>query len=770
MLDFTGIAADLLGAADTLLPNWLPAGKRRGHEFVCGSLTGDAGESLSVNTRTGLWADFATGEKGGDLLSLYAAIHGMQQGEAARALGYTNGTGSSASASAPSEAPEKAIVETTQIAPPDAPLPPPHRERGSPDVAYAYRTAEGALIGYVARWETETGKVFTPYRWNKGRWEAKAFVRPRPLYGLDRLAAHPEKRVLLVEGEKAADAAHAALPGFVAIAWPGGANAVGYIDWTPLKGRDVDLWPDADDAGREAMRRISEKLINQGAGTLRIIDPDGQSDGWDVADAITSGMSAKDIIRWARRDGGKFLRDVTITPEPAAPPAAKPRDSSFIPEARGAAGSSGATSVPAKPSVDDRINALFTVPVDTGQRWRMIGIDAAVMSGRSPPANEDTVHRLCSYLDGVFWFDTFLMRHMTTFDGRDPQPVEDDLLRELTVFFQRHLAIPRMSTEKVKNGIGAYCGRHRRNCAQEWLQSLTWDGTDRLALFLPAALGTDDDEYHRAVGRCFIMGMVKRVMDPGCQMDNVMLLEGGEGNGKSSALRALGGEWFAEATESIASKDFYQCLQGKMLVELSEMSSFERVSIEKVKSVISNRNDTYRKSYGVMPGDYPRQNVFTCTTNRDDWNKSDTGARRFWRTRTGIIDVDWIVKHRDQLFAEAFARVARGESYWDVPLSDARALQDDAREGDPWEDAVLYYAGQRSEVRPDEVLRDALNKPLDMQDKGHVARVRAILRMNGYVSMSKWEHGKVVRVWRPVKVKLPSKQTNELVDDQEELL
>jgi hypothetical protein len=755
MLDFQRIAADLLAASETLLPSWLPAGKRRGAEYVCGSLSGDEGDSLSINVRTGLWADFATGEKGGDLLSLYAAIHGMKQGDAARALGYTNGA-----AAPPATVP--ATEETAITAPSDAPPPPPHRVHGEPHVLYAYRTESGALIGYVARWDTAEGKTFSPYRWTGEKWEAKAFMKPRPLYGLDLLAQSPNKRVLLVEGEKAADAARPVMPGFVVIAWPGGANAIEQVDWSPLRNRDVDLWPDADEPGRKAMSRIAEKLIKQGACHLRVIDPEGQSSGWDVADAVAAGMSGKEIIAWARRDGGKYIRDVTIASEPLPPAAVQPGASPALDERGG--GGSPQQALDTK----QKMGALLSVPSSTGQRWQILGIDPSVMSNGRPPANEDTVHRLCAYLDGVFWYDTFLMRVMTTFGDRDPQPVNDEILSELTIFFQRHLALPKMSLTTVKQGIAAYGGQHRRNCAQEWMHSLKWDEVARLEMLLPSALGTEDDEYHRAVGRCFVMGMVRRVMEPGCQMDHVLLLEGGEGNGKSSALRALGGEWFTEASELVTSKDFYQCLQGKMLVELSEMSSFDRVSIEKIKSVITNRVDTYRKSYGFLPGDYPRQCVFTCTTNRDDWNRSDTGARRFWRAKTGIIDVEWIEKNREQLFAEAVARLERGESHWDVPLSAAKALQDDAREGDPWEDAVLYYANARSEVRPDEVLRDALSKPLDMQDKGHIARVRSILRMNGYVSMSKWEHGKVVRVWRPMKVKLPAKREYEDVMQAED--
>lgn len=749
MLDFHQIAADLLGSADTLLPQWLPAGRRKGAEYVVGSLRGDEGESLKINLRTGLWKDFASGEGGKDLLALYAAIHGLKQGEAAKRLGYVNGVDYAppASMTSPKSKPEP---DTFEMPPDDAPPLPPSRH-GDPTAVYAYRTIDGALVGYVARYDNADGKEFTPYRWADGKWQRKALPRPRPLYGLPHLADGPERPVLVVEGEKCVDALSPIMRRFAVVSWSGGAQAVHFADWSPLKGRNVTLWPDNDEPGSAAMTTLQAILIRAGATELRRIVPTGQPEGWDAADAVAEGWDAKRIVGWVRRDGDSFLKHVVFDPsgaESAAPqaspphatpaPAATAPDPSTIVVAEVTDGPSSAA--------DARLAALLSIP--TAQRWNVIGINEAVMQNGRPPANEDTVHRLCEYLRGQFWFDTFLMRPMTTWRTGQSRPVDDDVLYDLTVFMQRDMAMPKMSTDRIKHGIGAYCAKVRRNVAQEWMLSLAWDGIERLPLMLPAAFGTEDDAYHAAVGRCFMVGMASRILRPGCQMDNVMLLEGGEGNGKSSALRIIGGEWFTEATESVTSKDFYQCLQGKMLVELAEMSNFERASVEKVKAVITNRVDTYRKSYGFLSGDYPRQCVFTCTTNRDDWNRSDTGARRFWRVRTGRIDLAWLASNREQLFAEAAHQAVRHAVYWDVPDHEQRRLADDARPAHPWERAVLTYAERVRDVRPEDALTDAIQLPLDRQDGRALEAVRSILRAAGYSSAVKWNAGKAARVWR----------------------
>lgn len=90
-INFAALADALLERAEALLAQWLPEGHLVGHEWECGSLRGNAGKSCKVNVRTGAWADFASGEQGGDLVSLYAAIHGLSAGKAAVQLAHEYG-------------------------------------------------------------------------------------------------------------------------------------------------------------------------------------------------------------------------------------------------------------------------------------------------------------------------------------------------------------------------------------------------------------------------------------------------------------------------------------------------------------------------------------------------------------------------------------------------------------------------------------------------------------------------------------------------------
>ena len=168
--------------------------------------------------------------------------------------------------------------------------------------------------------------------------------------------------------------------------------------------------------------------------------------------------------------------------------------------------------------------------------------------------------------------------------------------------------------------------RNRRNCVRDWLESLKWDQVPRIEHFFENHFGADP----RAASANFWISLVARVCRPGCQVDNMVVLEGPQGIRKSSALRVIGGEWFTEQHESATGKGFFEVLQGKLLVEVSEMDSFSRAEVTKVKQIITCTNDRFRESYGRHAKDHPRQCIFVGTTNRDDWNTDVTGARRFW--------------------------------------------------------------------------------------------------------------------------------------------
>lgn len=189
----------------------------------------------------------------------------------------------------------------------------------SPTCRWEYRDAAGQMLFCIDRLDPAPGrKEFLPlslWRSNKtGRveWRRKGVPSPRPLYGLDRLAASPEPPVLIVEGEKSADAAGRLVRTYVAVSMSGGCGGVRHADWTPLAGRRVVIWPDADAPGRAAALEIKAILDKQAPETAaRVIDlPDTFPQRFDVADAETEGWSPTQTVAFI--EAGSVLRGVMV--------------------------------------------------------------------------------------------------------------------------------------------------------------------------------------------------------------------------------------------------------------------------------------------------------------------------------------------------------------------------------------------------------------------------------------------------------------------------
>jgi hypothetical protein len=173
-----------------------------------------------------------------------------------------------------------------------------HPTLGAPSGRWTYVDAEGRTLGYVLRFDTPEGKQFRPLTpWRKGKapaivWRWISWSEPRPLYGLDGLAARPDAPVVVCEGEKSADAARRLLPGFVAIASPGGARAASKADWRPLAGRQVTVWRDADEPGAQYAADVASACAAARAASMAIAEPpDGVDEGWDAANAETDGWT-----------------------------------------------------------------------------------------------------------------------------------------------------------------------------------------------------------------------------------------------------------------------------------------------------------------------------------------------------------------------------------------------------------------------------------------------------------------------------------------------
>lgn len=208
-------------------------------------------------------------------------------------------------------------------APPAGTAPP---DLGKAKAQYLYTDNDGQLLFTIQRFDREDGGKFFVHRtWLDGAWHFprkadgfdSSWPTPRPLYRLNALKRHPYEDVVVVEGEKAADAAASLLTSMVVVSWPNGSNAIDKIDWTPLKGRFVNLWPDNDEAGRKAMDAVGRKLKALGCTVNVIANPPDAEEGWDVADAIWTSTEAVD---WVVNNRTKFKPKELLLPQLPQPP------------------------------------------------------------------------------------------------------------------------------------------------------------------------------------------------------------------------------------------------------------------------------------------------------------------------------------------------------------------------------------------------------------------------------------------------------------------
>lgn len=199
--------------------------------------------------------------------------------------------------------------------------------------------------------------------------------------------------------------------------------------------------------------------------------------------------------------------------------------------------------------------------------------------------------------------------------------------------------------------------RLRIHPVRDWLESLTWDGTPRLDTWIKDYCeGEAEEPFLSQASRKFILAMVKRVFEPGCQWDYVLVLEGKQGRYKSSIARALASDrWFMDNLPDLKDKDAMLNLQGKWLIELGELTSVKRSDYNLVKAYLVRRTDTVRPHYGRIMADVPRQSVFIGTVNEGQYLKDPTGNRRYWPVKVGNCDVAGLTSVRDQLFAEAMS-------------------------------------------------------------------------------------------------------------------
>jgi predicted P-loop ATPase len=284
-----------------------------------------------------------------------------------------------------------------------------------------------------------------------------------------------------------------------------------------------------------------------------------------------------------------------------------------------------------------------------------------------------------------------------------PHLLTDGDIHALQEWLQ-HAGLPHVSRDTVQQAADLVAGELGYHPVRTWLNDLAWDGTPRLSTWLTTYLGVKRTDYTDAVGQWFLIAMVARVMQPGAQVDHMLVLEGEQGALKSSACRVLGGAWFSDNLPPLQHADEVRLsmhLRGKWLVEIAELASFGKADIEILKSFITRREERYLPKFARREVIEPRQCCFVASTNEGAYLKDETGGRRFWPVKVHTIDPAALEHDRDQLFAEALDAFQNNAAWWpDAAFEDEHIKPQQASRfvEDAWSEAITRYFVENEKV------------------------------------------------------------------------
>ena len=254
---------------------------------------------------------------------------------------------------------------------------------------------------------------------------------------------------------------------------------------------------------------------------------------------------------------------------------------------------------------------------------------------------------------------------------------------------------------KIDGALSLHSNKFSFNEVQDYLKGLKdkWDGTPRLDTLFVDYLGAKDSAYTRAVTRKAFVAAIARAMTPGCKFDNMVILAGPQGIGKSTLLDRMSRGWFNDSIRTFEGKEASELLQGVWLVEVAELDAFRKTDVSRIKQFLSLRADRFRAAYGRNVKEIPRSCVFFGTTNASDYLQDATGNRRFWPIDTGEVEhkatvwrdlTDDVV---DMVWAEAYVRWQLGEELYLTGTleDDAKVKQEEHREVSAREGIVAEF-------------------------------------------------------------------------------
>lgn len=352
-------------------------------------------------------------------------------------------------------------------------------------------------------------------------------------------------------------------------------------------------------------------------------------------------------------------------------------------------------------------------------------------------------------LSGLFRLNTF--SNQIEFAKVPPWDKEYEVGKQITdedlIYFKHYLAKNcqfEPPTSLILEGIVALAKNNSHHPVRQYLNSLTWDKKPRLDSWLEIAAGVVKDAYTISVARKILVAAVRRVFFPGCEFHSMLILEGGQGIGKSTLVKILSGPFYASLSLGNIDKDTIDAMLGRWIIEVDELVGFNKQDIEKMKSFITNPADRARLSYQRMTKTFPRQSIFIGTTNPvgdNTYFRDESGNRRFWPVKCGAINLGWLRENRDQLFAEAMEAYKNSETiYLDSTeaIELARVAQEERLAVDPWTESIARYLNApdlfKQYLSPLQIALGALKIEEKMVGRIESARIGMVMKKLGYAS------------------------------------
>lgn len=282
---------------------------------------------------------------------------------------------------------------------------------------------------------------------------------------------------------------------------------------------------------------------------------------------------------------------------------------------------------------------------------------------------------------------------------------EDDLM--LGEYLLRNFGMAVKATSTLRNGVLMAARSAKYNPVLDLIHAEKWDGINRLEHWLTDVYEIEERPYTKLIGKCFIMGLVKRALQPGCKFDYMLIIKGEQGLKKSTAFRALAYPFFTDNAIRMGDKDSLMAMQLVWIAESAELESLNKSETTQIKQFLSAQEDMFRPPYGSQLIRAKRHSVNVGTTNADTFLKDATGDRRFWPLEVHVVNEDTLASMRLQLFAEALHRLDAGEKFWPSRQEERELVfpeQEPFKRTDTWEDIIDAYVNRDNMDKHDDPL------------------------------------------------------------------